>query len=84
LEEGLGQVGDRAGGAGLDVAADYGGDQAGYGGADVVGGDVVAGEEGGQVFGEFIGGGGTGFFLGVMITEMRMTTDAGSAPRFSG
>ena len=78
LEEGLGHVGYGAGGAGFDVAADYGGDHEGEGGAEVVGGDVVAGEEGGEVIGEFIGGGGAGFFLGVVETEMRMTADARS------
>ena len=33
LEEGLGHVGDGAGGARLDVAADYGGEETGEGGA---------------------------------------------------
>ena len=39
----------------------------------------MAGEEGGEVFGEFIGGGGARFFMGVVITEMRVAGDAGSA-----
>jgi hypothetical protein len=39
----------------------------------------VAGEEGGQVSGEFIGGGGAGFFLGVVLAEVRVAADAGSA-----
>jgi hypothetical protein len=51
LEKGLGHVGYGTGDARLDVAADYGGDEAGHGGAEIVGGDVVAGEKGGYVFG---------------------------------
>jgi hypothetical protein len=79
LEESLSHVGDGAGGARFDIAADDGGDEAGQGDAEVVGGDVVAGEEGGEVFGELIGNGGAGFFFGVVKTEMGMATDAGSA-----
>ncbi len=45
LHEGLDQVGDGAGGSGFYIAADNGGDEAGQGGAEIAGGEVVAGEE---------------------------------------
>jgi len=50
LHESLGQVGDGVGGLGFYIAADNGGDEASQGGAEVAGGEVVAGEEVGQVF----------------------------------
>ena len=46
LEEGLAHVGDGAGQPGFDVATEDGRDEAGQGGAEVVGGEVVSGEEG--------------------------------------
>jgi hypothetical protein len=52
LQEGLGQVGDGAGGSGLYIAADDGGDEASQGGAEIAGREVVAGEEVGQVLAE--------------------------------
>jgi hypothetical protein len=52
LHESLGQVGDSAGGSGFYIAADNGGDEARQGGAEIAGGDVVVGEEVGQVFAE--------------------------------
>src|SRR5216684_3460132 len=45
LQEGLGQVGDGVGGFGFYIAADNGGDEACQGGAEIAGGEVVAGEE---------------------------------------
>jgi hypothetical protein len=48
----LDHVGDGAGESGFYVAADYGGDEASEGGVEIAGGEVVAGEEGGEVFGE--------------------------------
>ena len=45
LQLSLEHVGDGAGQAGLDVAADDGGDEAGEGGAEIAGGEVVAGKE---------------------------------------
>ena len=58
LGESLGEIGKGAGGAGLDVAADDGGQEAAKGGAEIAGGKVFAGEEIGQFAGEFIGGAG--------------------------
>jgi hypothetical protein len=69
LQEGLGHVGDGAGGSGFYIAADNGGDETGQGGAEIAGGEVVAGEEVGQVFAERFRGAGAGFFLGVVETE---------------
>src|SRR4029077_15332204 len=69
LQESLHEVGDGVGGSGFYVAADDGGDEAGQGGAEIAGGEVVAGEEVGQVFAEGIGGLGAGFFLGVVGAE---------------
>jgi hypothetical protein len=51
LNEGLGEIGEGAGGAGLDVAASYAGDEAAEGGAEIAGGEVLAGKEIGQVVG---------------------------------
>jgi hypothetical protein len=52
LNEALHHVRHGAGESGLYVAADYGGDEASHGGAEIAGGKIVAGEEAGQVFGE--------------------------------
>jgi hypothetical protein len=79
LGESLGQVGHGAGGTGLDVAASYAGDEAAEGGAEIAGGEVFAGEEIGQVAAELIGGGGLGFFAGVVGAEVGMMGGAGSA-----
>jgi len=79
LHESLGQVGDGAGGFGFYIAADYGGDEAAQGGAEIAGGEVVAGEEVGQVFAEFLRGAGAGFFLGVVEAEMGIIAEARSA-----
>jgi hypothetical protein len=49
LHESLHQVGDGVGGFGFYIAADDGGDEACQGGAEIAGGEVVAGEEIGQV-----------------------------------
>jgi len=45
LGESLREVGEGAGGAGLDVAAGNGGEETCEGGAEVAGGEIVAGEE---------------------------------------
>jgi hypothetical protein len=75
----LDQVGNGVGGFGFYIAANNGGDEACQGGTEIASGKVVAGEEEGKVFAEFIGGTGAGFFLGVVVTEMRVIADAGSA-----
>ena len=51
----------------------------GEGGAEIVGGEVVAGEEVGQVLADGFGGTGAGFFLGVVEAEVGMVADARSA-----
>jgi len=45
LGESLGETGEGAGGAGLNVTADDGGQEAAEGGAEIAGGKVLAGEE---------------------------------------
>jgi len=72
LQESLGQVGDGAGGSGFYIAADHGGDEASQGGAEIAGGEVVAGEEVGEVFAEFLCGAGSGLFLGVVEAKAGM------------
>jgi len=79
LEERLRQVGDGAGGFGFYIAADDGGDEACQGSAEIAGGEVVAGEEVGQVVAEGFGSAGAGFFLGVVEAEVGMVAEAGSA-----
>ena len=79
LQESLEEVGDGAGGFGFYIAADNGRDEAGKGGAEIAGGEVVAGEEVGQVFAEILCGAGLGFFLGVVRAEAGIFTGARSA-----
>ena len=79
LHESLGEVGDGVGGFGFYIAADNGGDEACQGGAEIAGGEVVAGEEVGQVFAEFFCGAGSGFFLGVVEAEAGIFAGARSA-----
>src|SRR6266849_1573750 len=79
LHESLDQVGDGVGGFGLYIAADNGGDEACQGGAEIAGGEVVAGEEVGQVFAEFLCGAGAGLFLGVVGAEAGIVAGARSA-----
>jgi len=79
LHESLGEVGDGASGSGFYVAADDGGDEACQGGAEIAGGEVVAGEEVGQVFAECLRGAGVGFFLGVVEAEVGIIAGARSA-----
>jgi hypothetical protein len=52
LQLSLDHVGNGARESGFYIAADYGGDEAGEGSVEIAGGEVVAGEEGGEVFGE--------------------------------
>ena len=79
LDEGLGEIGEGAGGARLDVAADDGGQEAAEGGAEIAGGEVFTGEEIGEVAGEFTGGAGLGVFAGVVGAEVGMMAGAGRA-----
>src|SRR6266852_9633621 len=79
LHESLDQVGDGVGGFGFYIAADNGGDETCQGGAEIAGGEVVAGEEVVQVFAEFMRGAGAGFFLGVVGAEAGIVADARSA-----
>ncbi len=79
LDEGLGEIGEGAGGARLDVTAGYAGDEAVEGGAEIAGGEVFTGEEIGEIAGEFIGGAGLGVFAGMVGAEVGMIARAGSA-----
>jgi hypothetical protein len=79
LDEGLGEIGEGAGGARFYIALEDGGDEASEGGAEIVGGEVVAGEAIGEFAGEFIGSAGLGFLAGVVEAEVRMLGGAGSA-----
>jgi hypothetical protein len=79
LQLSLEHVSDGAGESGFYVAADHGGDETGEGGAEITGGEIVAGEEVGQVLAYFLGGLGAGLFLGVEEAEVRMVAGAGSA-----
>jgi len=79
LQERLGHVGDRAGGSGLYIAADDGGDEAAQSGAEIAGGEIFAGEVAGEVCAETLLGAGAGFFFGVVVAEMGMVAEARSA-----
>jgi len=80
LQEGLGQVGDGAGGSGFYVAADDGGEEASRAWR-VAGGEVVAGEEIGEVFAESILRRGRGLLLGVVEAEIGMVAGARGGER---
>jgi len=79
LKESLHQVSDGVGGFGFYIAADNGGDETCQGGAEIAGGEVVSGEEVGQVFAERFCGAGSGFFLGVVEAEVGMFAGARGA-----
>jgi hypothetical protein len=79
LEHGLGEAGEGACGARLQVAARHGDEDAAEGGVEVVGGEIVAGEEVREIFADFLAGAELGFFLGVVETEVGAGGDAGSA-----
>jgi hypothetical protein len=79
LQKSLREVSDGAGGSGFYVAADNGGEEAGESGGEIASGEVVAGEEVGQVVAELLGGAGAGFFLGVVGAEVGMVAEARSA-----
>ena len=72
LEEGLGQISEGGGGFGFDLALGYGGEEVAQCGTEVAGGQIVAGEVGGEVTAYLLSGSGLGFFSGVEGTEMRM------------
>src|SRR5690242_14925204 len=72
LHESLDQISDGVGGLGFYVAAKNGGDEACQSGAEIAGGDIVAGKEEVHVATEGFGGVGTGFFLGMIEAEMGM------------
>lgn len=79
LDEGLGEIGEGAGGARFYIALEDGGDEMAESGAEIVGGEVFAGEEIGQFARELIGGAGLGFFAGVVEAEVGIIGGAGSA-----
>ncbi|HXJ06336.1 MAG TPA: hypothetical protein VNH65_14620 [Candidatus Acidoferrum sp.] len=70
LSEGLGQISDGVGSPGFDVATNDGREEATEGRAEIAGGEIVSGEEIGDVAAKFIGGFGLGFFAGVIGAEM--------------
>jgi hypothetical protein len=76
LEHGLGEVGESASGARLDIATRDGDEDVSEGGVEIVGGEVVAGEEPREIFGELLAGAGTGVFFGVMVAEVGTGGDA--------
>jgi len=76
LQLGLEHVGDGAGESGLYIAADYGGDEASEGSAEIAGGKIVAGEEAGEVFAECFCSLRLSFFFGVVEAEVGMTGGA--------
>lgn len=61
------------------MAASDGDEDAAEGGVEIVGGEIVAGEEESKIVGYFFGGVELGFFLGVVETEVGTGGDAGSA-----
>jgi hypothetical protein len=79
LQLSLEHVGNGASESGLYVSADYGGDEAREGGAEIASGKVVAGEEIGEVFAECFGGACAGLLLSVVEAEVRVVAGAGSA-----
>ena len=79
LEHGLGEIGEGAGGARLYVTASDSYEDVAEGGVEVIGGEIVAGEEVREIFGESFVGAELGFFLGVVETEVGTGGDAGSA-----
>jgi hypothetical protein len=79
LQESLGHVGDGAGGSGLYVAADDGRDEAAQGGAEIAGGEILAGEVAGEVRAKTLRGTGASFFFGVVVAEMGMVAEARGA-----
>ena len=79
LDKGLGEIGEGAGGARFYIAMEDGGEDATEGGAEIVGGQVVAGEAIGEFAGELLGKAGLGFLAGVVEAEVGMIAGAGSA-----
>jgi hypothetical protein len=79
LQESLGHVGDGAGDLGFDIAADDGGDEAAQSGAEIAGGEILAGEVAGEVRAETLRGTGASFFFGVVVAEMGTVAEARSA-----
>jgi len=75
----LRKVGDGGGGSGFNVAAGDRGNQAGDGGAEIAGRDIISGEEIGEIIAEFFRGFGFGLFAGMVETEVRMRAGAWSA-----
>jgi len=78
LDESLREVGHGACGTGSDVATSDGGQEAAECGAEIAGGEIVAGEEVFEIAAEFIGSERLSFFAGVVETKMRMARGTGS------
>ena len=78
LEKHLEEESDGAGGARFEVALDDGRDELHESGGEVASGDVIAGEEEGEIVGEFGGDDGLRFFLGVVEAEVGVGRDTRS------
>lgn len=78
LEKHLEEERDGASGARLEVALDDGRDELRNGGGEVASGDVIGGEEVGEVVGELGGDDGLRFFLGVVEAKVAVGRDPGS------
>jgi hypothetical protein len=79
LGEGLGEIGEGAGGTGFDVATGDGGNDTAQGGAEIAGGEVFAGEIVRDFAGKFVGSAGLGFLAGMVEAKVGMIGGAGSA-----
>jgi hypothetical protein len=64
---------------GFYIAKDDRGDEVSERGAEIAGGEVVAGEEVGEIFAEFFCGVDAGLLLGVVEAEVGMAGGTGSA-----
>jgi len=79
LQERLGEIGKGGGGSRFDLAAGNGGKEAAQGGGQITGGEIIAGEEIGEVAAKLFGGLDLRLLAGVEATELRVAGLARSA-----